>query len=266
MLQRYVQMATEAGVPQAVFPEGGLSTDGRLRPPRLGLLDYMLRAFDPGGERDLVFLPVGINYDRVLEDRSLLRRLDGDGRRRPFYAIARTLGFIAANLWLMLCGRWYRFGYACVNFGRPVSMRDWSARRAVDFRTMPEEARRAEVEAVATHVMREVGSVVPILPVSLVATVFARRQGIAPSELELKWEVYELVRRLERHGAHLYVPRGDLDYAVGVGLRMLTLRRIVLEENGGYRAAPDSGAILAYYANAIEPLVAAAHDGGSAAS
>ena len=72
VLQRYVQMATEAGVPQAVYPEGGLTTDGRLREPKLGLLDYMLKTFDPGGERDLVFIPVGINYDRVLEDRTLL--------------------------------------------------------------------------------------------------------------------------------------------------------------------------------------------------
>src|SRR6478735_1158493 len=64
VLQRYVQMAIEAGVPQAVYPEGGLSTDGRLRPPRLGLLDYMLKSFDPKAERDIVFIPVGINYDR----------------------------------------------------------------------------------------------------------------------------------------------------------------------------------------------------------
>ena len=52
------------------------------------------------------------------------------------------------------------------------------------------------------------------------------------SELELKSEVDELIRRLEAVGAHIYVPRGDLDYAVGVGLRMLTLRRIVTEEDG----------------------------------
>ena len=49
VLERYVAMATAAGVTQAVFPEGGLSRDGRLRPPKLGILDYMLRSFDPAG-------------------------------------------------------------------------------------------------------------------------------------------------------------------------------------------------------------------------
>ena len=45
VLERYIAMATEAGVPQAVFPEGGLTRDGRMREPKLGVLDYMLRGF-----------------------------------------------------------------------------------------------------------------------------------------------------------------------------------------------------------------------------
>ena len=92
VLQRYVQMATEGGVPQAMYPEGGLTTDGRLREPKLGLLDYMLKGFDPAAQRDLVFIPVGINYDRVLEDRSLLRKLDPAARERRPVAQARDPG------------------------------------------------------------------------------------------------------------------------------------------------------------------------------
>ena len=261
VLQRYVQMATEAGVPQAVYPEGGLTVDGRLRPLRLGLLDYMLKSFDPQGERDLVFVPVGINYDRVLEDRTLLAKLGAEAPRRGFiYAACRTIAFVAGNLWLMVTGRWYRLGYACVNFGRPLSMRSWVAERGVDFRSLPESGRHQEVERVAHAVMKTVARIIPVLPVSLVATVFARDSGAGLSELELKSEVYELIRSLQAVGAHIYVPRGDLDYAVGVGLRMLTLRRIVNEEEGLYRGNPADRALLAYYANAIEPLVVEASE------
>src|SRR5688572_28584931 len=60
VLERYIAMATEAGVPQAVFPEGGLTRDGLMREPKLGVLDYMLRGFRLRGERDLVFVPLGI--------------------------------------------------------------------------------------------------------------------------------------------------------------------------------------------------------------
>src|SRR3970282_2871134 len=51
VLERYVAMATEGGVVQAIYPEGGLSRDGALRPPKLGLLDYMTRSFPSQGAR-----------------------------------------------------------------------------------------------------------------------------------------------------------------------------------------------------------------------
>jgi glycerol-3-phosphate O-acyltransferase len=259
VLQRYVQMAVEAGVPQALYPEGGLSTDGRLRLPRLGLLDYMLKAFDPGGERDLVFIPVGLNYDRVLEDRTLLLKLDPAAPRRgALYAVARMAAFLAGNLWLMLTGRWYRFGYACVNFGRPLSMRDYVKRHGVDFRRLEDAARHQEVERVGAQVMEAIARIVPVLPVSLVATVFLDGRGAGWSELEVKSAAYDLILRLEKSGAHVYVPRGDLDYAIGVGLRMLLLRHVVEEQDGLFRASPAEAGLLSYYANAIEPLVAAA--------
>ena len=255
VLQRYVQMAVEAGVPQAVYPEGGLTSDGRLRPPRLGLLDYMLKTFDPEGERDIVFVPVGINYDRVLEDRTLLRKLEAGAPPRGFlYAMGRGLAFAASNAWLAATGRWYRFGYACVNFGRPVSMREHVRRAGVDFRKLDDPARHREVERVAARLMEAIVRVIPVLPVSLVATVFLRNGDAGMSELEVKSSVYDLIMRLEAAGAHIYVPRGDLDYAIGVGLRMLTLRRIVAEREGVYRADPAEAALLSYYANAIEPL------------
>jgi glycerol-3-phosphate O-acyltransferase len=158
----------------------------------------------------------------------------------------------------MLTGRWYRFGYACVNFGTPLSMRDYVGRHGFDFRRLDDAARHREVEGVGAQVMEAIAGIVPVLPVSLVATVFLGNRDAGWSELELKSAAYNLILRLEKAGAHIYVPRGDLDYAIGVGLRMLLLRRIVVEADGLYRASPAELALLSYYANAIEPLVAAA--------
>jgi glycerol-3-phosphate O-acyltransferase len=258
VLQRYVQMATDGGVPQAVYPEGGLSTDGKLRAPKLGLLDYMLKSFSPSAERDLVFIPVGINYDRVLEDRTLLRKLDTTLPRRGFGgAIATMIAFFASNAWLMLTGRWYRYGYACVNFGRPLSMREYVGRKGVDFRALDDDARHQAVGQVGQMLMGAIRDVIPVLPVSLVAMVFVRGPETSLAEIELKSRAYELARRLEAAGAHVYVPRSDLDYAIGVGLRMLTLRNIVREQAGLYQVAEGEQQLIEYYANAIAPLVEA---------
>src|SRR5262249_7362526 len=134
VLERYIAMATEAGVTQAVYPEGGLSRDGLMREPKFGVLDYMLRGFSVDGERDLVFVPLGLNYDRTLEDRTLLLSDDATARRPGrMRAIWNTWRFVRHQAWLMLRSRWHRFGYACVNFGTPVSMREYAATRKLEF-------------------------------------------------------------------------------------------------------------------------------------
>ena len=261
VLQRYVQMASEAGVTQAVFPEGGLTIDGRLRPPRFGLLDYMLKTFDerPGEHRrDLVFIPVGLNYDRVLEDRSQLGKLHREAvRPGPLGAAAITLGFVLRNLWLMVAGGWHRFGYACVNFGPPLSMRQWARERGLHFPALDDAARKAEVGHLAERLMHDIGAVIPVLPVPLVAEILLREPARALSEFELKAAAHARMRELEARGAKLYIPRHDHDYAFGVGLRMLTLRRLVVEEDGLFRAATDQLEMLAYYAGSIAHIDAA---------
>ena len=256
VLERYIAMATEAGVTQAVYPEGGLTRDGALREPRFGVLDYMLRGFHLQGGRDLVFVPLGLNYDRVLEDRTQLLAGDAAAARPGRVAAAlRALRFAGPQLWLLLRSRWHRFGYACVNFGTPVSARAWCASRGIDFEQLPREQRQAEVAALGRHLMDQVGQLIPVLPVPLVATVLLRQGARAIGELELKAAVGTLVRDLESRNARLYLPRGDWDYAVGAGLRMLTLRHLVDEADGLFRARTEQTPLLRYYANSIAHLV-----------
>jgi glycerol-3-phosphate O-acyltransferase len=256
VLERYIVMATEAGVPQAVFPEGGLTRDGRMREPKLGAIDYMMRGFRNDGERDLVFVPLGINYDRVLEDRTLLRALDPEAARRgKLAALGTTFKFALHNLGLMVRSEWHRFGYACVNFGAPVSMREYCRTRNLDFHRLAPEERKREMAALGKHLMDAVGRIVPVLPVPLIATVFVAHGDQAISELELKSEVSQLVEKLTAKGAHVYVPRKDFDYAVNVGLRMLTLRRLVGEREGLYYAQAEELPLLRYYANSIAHLL-----------
>jgi len=250
VLARYVAMATQAGVTQAVFPEGGLSREGKLKPPKLGILDYMLRSFDPAGDRDITFIPVGINYDRTLEDRSFLLELD-PSRERKGSATLNTARFAGKNLSLMARNKWHRFGYACVNFGSPVSARDYLASRRLDLRRLDREERFTHVEGLARELMEAVARVIPVVPVSAVATLFVQNREKAFSELELKAEVLRLFQELEARGAHVYVPRGDQDYAIAVGLRMLTLRHLVTEKDGLFQAHPEELPLLTYYANSI---------------
>ncbi len=258
VLERYVALAVEGGVTQAVFPEGGLSRDGALRPPKLGLIDYMLRAFDPEGPRDLVFVPVGINLDRTLEDRTLLRDLTPEAPRKGFLSASATaLRFLGRNWLLLASNRWHRFGYACVSFGTPLSLRAWCSARAIHPRLLPKEERIARTQEVADTLMEAVARVIPVLPVPLVASVLLEAGARGLTDLELKAACLSLLVRLQAREAMVYVPRSDLDYAISFGLRALTLRHLVLEEEGLLRANPEERTLLTYYANSIAHFGAA---------
>lgn len=258
VLARYVHLATASGVAQAVFPEGGLTRDGSLRPPKLGLLSYMVSGFDPQGARDIVFVPVGLNYDRVLEDRILTAAASTPKGEKPRFAFSPLVvaGFLLKSLWLRIRGAWHRYGYACVSFGNPMSLRAYLGERGVDFRALPPEQRFAEIERLGNRLMHEVGRVVPALPVSLVATVILNGGERGLSAFEVKGAVFELMETLKGEGAHVHIPRQDQEYAVEVGLRMLLMRHLVLLQDGVYRANPKEQALLGFYANAIAHLVA----------
>ena len=255
VLARYVQLATKGGVVQAVYPEGRLSRDGNLAEPRLGILDYMLREFNPETDRDIVFIPVGINYDRVFEDRTLLRERDPEAKQKSRRQIISTMmQYITHSFALRIRGGWHRFGYAIVNFGPPLSMKEYTKKHQINFRKLDKVKRIEEVKRLAQDLMSAVGRVVPVAPVSLISTVFAENPKKHFSDLEIAARVQELIQRLEKNKAHIYIPRSDWTYAIQVGLRMLTLRHIVEIEDDLYHIVPEEIKILQYYANSIHHL------------
>ncbi len=172
VLERYVNLSTRAGVCQAVFPEGGLSRDGKIREAKLGFMDYMLRDYHPDIDRDIVFVPVGINYDRVIEDKSLIRRLDNNAPRRSSWFIVKTsIRFFLKTMMMKRKARWRRFGYASVNFGKPISARDYCLEEDIDFSQLEAGPRFQCIEKLAKNLMQEITHVIPILPVALMAEI-----------------------------------------------------------------------------------------------
>jgi glycerol-3-phosphate O-acyltransferase len=256
VLARYVAMATREGVPQAFFPEGGLSTDGKLREPKFGLLSYMLSGYSQTSGRDVVFIPVGINYDRVMEDRILTQKLEQDSTGRDYsLSIKKSLSFMANLIARRLQGKLYKNGHACVSFGNPLSLNDWMRINKITLEKSTEKQKSKMIEKLGEQLITEVGNVIPVMPVALVASVFKKANAIQMTELEIKSKVFKLISDYEKKGFHVHIPREDHDYAVSTGLRMLTLRHIIREDDDGmFLANPDEKVIIDYYANSIAHL------------
>src|SRR5437868_1986968 len=183
VLRRYLQLITRHGVTQGIFPEGGLTRDGALRAPKVGLLDGLLQlALDPAFDRDLLFVPVGINYDRVLEDEALLA--EKRGREHPPTVPEKLRGALRL-LWIVptrmvfnafraATGRLRRSGYAAVAFGEPIAVRALLARRGhlgpgAAAIPLPDDERRELAKDIARELMDRIARCIPATPVPLVA-------------------------------------------------------------------------------------------------
>lgn len=253
VLERYVNLATRAGVCQAVFLEGGLTRDGRLREPKQGFLDYMLRDYHSDLDRDVVFVPVGINYDRVIEDLSLVRRLDPDASRRSLWFVLRTsFRFVLKTLLMSRRKRWLRFGYASVNFGNPVSVFEFCQQRGIDLSTLDANSRFAYIEELSRQLMDEIAEVVPILPVALMCECVLTRPQDWFSELELKSLAVERMAELQALGAPIKISASACEGVFMAALRMLEGRGFIENKRGMLRASPAALDVLNYYANSIE--------------
>ena len=235
VLARYVQMATRGGVTQAIFPEGGLSVTGALQPPKVGLLSYVLEAYAADPARDIAFVPVAINYDRVLEDNVLIAA-DKRGDRRFGARISVVVWAFFRKFWQRVRGKDTRFGSAAVAFGSPVSLI---------------ESGLTDAEILSTALMERISEVMPVLAVPLMSHVFLRTPRIEVSDL------VEKVRELMAHAPvqNRAIHEDELDAEVQRGLTGLRRRGILRLDQGHWVVENKHEDVLIFYARSIAHLL-----------
>jgi len=258
VLERYVQLITRNGVTQGLFPEGRLSRDGRLGPSKLGLLDYICRTvLDPEFTRDIWFVPVGMNFDRVLEDRTLIRELI-DERDRPgrLTQLGVVVSYVTGNVVRLLTGRLKRYGRAAVTFGTPLSLRHWLTRVPVDMLTWPKESRLPQLEKLAKEMLERIGAIIPVTPVPLAAAALLSFEQTVVGRDALLERMDELRDRLRDVNAKVVRGGARIEDVWDRAWRMLRLRRLVVAEGASLVILPRGRPLLEYYANSIAHLVA----------
>lgn len=257
VLGRYVQLITRNGVTQGIFPEGGLSRDGAIQPARLGLLDHIVRTLrDPGVHGDIWFIPVGINYDRVLEDRVLIReRIVGAPVPGRISQAASAATYLAANVGRTIVGRLRRYGRVAVTFGTPVSTREWLATRPAGVLDLPREERLGHIARLGERMMREIAAIVPVTPVPLAAAALLSFGTDVVRHDRLLERMDEFRDALGRSNAKLV--RGERQVAElwDRAWRMFRLRRLVVRHGADWVILPKERPLLEYYANSIRHLL-----------
>ncbi|WP_341925387.1 1-acyl-sn-glycerol-3-phosphate acyltransferase [Nocardioides psychrotolerans] len=225
--------------------EGGRTRTGKLRPPRMGVLRYLVDAFRANGDDadDAYLVPVSIVYDQQHEVSALSREESG-GTKAPesltwLYRFARAQG--------------RRRGRVHVRFGPPLSLRealaDAGSRAESDDLT-------AVVPRVAFEVAHRINAATPITPSALVTFGLLDNDGRAMTLAETLGVLEPLVAYVRRRQLPL---TADVDLGRPEGLRraLATLVRegVVVEYAGGlepvYAIAPDRQHEAAFYRNTV---------------
>jgi glycerol-3-phosphate O-acyltransferase len=233
VLAKYVHQATQAGVSQAVFPEGRLSLDARLAPPRLGILKYIFDAHQEGG-RDVVFVPVALNYDRLLEDEVLIAAQSG-GRGKFRVKLRRALWGAVKIWWVGRTKRRARYGNAAVRFGDPVTLSQF----------------QGDVQALADGLMGQIAQDMPVLPVPLIAHLLLQADGpLDVTALEIRLE--KAMQRLPE--GNIYLPRRRTNLAVQHSIALLEGRGVLHLGGEKVEIIEEKRQILEFYAASIAHL------------
>jgi len=267
VLSKFVQTITRHGVTQGVFIEGGLTRDGAFQKPKLGMLDYLVSAKrDPEFTAPLFIIPTAVNYDRVLEDRNLTEELLGhEERSTKSEKLRTTFDYLFRSFFRGLFRRFKRYGYAIVTFGEPVSIDDF-AREHPALLCETFEERKAALQALADRVMTEISDAIPVTPVPLVATIFARHNILTDAQ------IYDEIARLrEQWSERPWLLREKTPAEIWKAARqVLELRHLItpveqwrddLFDGGGapvledaWQWSPEQHTLRDYYANSLMPF------------
>lgn len=248
----YLHLMIDRGFPIEYFIEGGRSRSGRMLAPKAGILAMTIQSFVRSRSRPLVFVPVYIGYEKLMEGGSYLDELHG--RPKQSESLTDLLGAVR------LLKR--NFGKVHVNFGPPLELAEFLDAQHPAWREESVDPQaswlRGAVGATATALARGINAVAVVNPVNLLAVTLLSTPKHA-ADLRLLQRQIEHVQYLlaETPYAESVVP-----CALSAGEVIDYVRGLALVENHPHplgdmvRASEQQAALLAYFRNNILHLLA----------
>lgn len=177
----YVAELVSKGVAIEYFVEGGRSRTGRLLKPKPGMVSMTIRGFLKYRKKPVVFVPVYIGYEKLLETKAYQAELSGEDKKsETFINSVRSILSIRGN-----------FGKVAANFGRPIFLDDVLDQEQPSWQedTYDDAARpdwvRSSVGSVSGLIASHINQAAKVNAVTLVSTVLLAtpKQSMDESEL-----------------------------------------------------------------------------------
>jgi len=231
-LRGFINTLVQRRFHQEFFIEGGRSRSGKLLPPRYGILNYIVDGARRADIGEVLFIPVSIAYDQILELAEYVRQNLGDEKE------AESFVFLLRQI---RAARARKLGRIHVRFAEPISLREYLDRSGDD---------RLVVEKLAFRISNEINAVTPLTPASLACSVLLGAGKRALGESDFLAQAARLVEYAQERG---------IDMTAEVANGAESALRCAAEALAGT-------GIIERYAGGVEPVYYVTEKGRHAAS
>jgi glycerol-3-phosphate O-acyltransferase len=207
VFNEYLHTLFSRGFPVEYFIEGGRSRTGRMLQPKTGMLAITLRSYLRSSRLPIVFIPVYIGYERVLEGRTYLGELRGSSKKKEsIFDLFKV--FSALKL---------RFGSVAVNFGEPIRLSEFLEHEQPGWRSQelaPQfrpEWLNDTTNHLAQKISRHLNDAAAVNPVNLVALVLlsTNRLAMDAPSLARTLDLFLALLRQVPYSPQTTLPEGD---------------------------------------------------------
>lgn len=175
VLRRYIAVLLNEHYNLEFFIEGARSRNGKLAPPKFGILKMIVESFLSGDiQRDVQIVPVSITYDKVTEDKAHKRELEGGEKIPESMANAVKSSKVLFK----------KHGKVMLRFSTAISL-DYFMRELNVDRSDSTSVRRG-VQKLAFEVCHRINEKIPVTALGLVCGIFLAKPGNALSKSELE--------------------------------------------------------------------------------
>jgi glycerol-3-phosphate O-acyltransferase len=250
VFREYLHLLTSRGFPVEYFIEGGRSRSGRTLAPRTGLLGMTVRSYLRDHSRPLIFVPVYVGYEKLIEGDSFVSELEG----RPKHG---------ESIWgLLRMARRIRreFGRVHVNIGEPIALADFLDRQHPDWSVAATGQAEAEwvgatVRTLADETVRRINAAAVVNPVNLAGLALLAAPKHCLDEVVLH-RLIDHLSGLLQVTATVGEDLGGASSVVAYATRLGMLETLNHPLGNLVRVVAGQGVLLSYFRNNVLHLLA----------
>ena len=257
VFSEYVGQLMAGGYSIEYFIEGGRSRTGRLLKPKGGMIAMTVRGFLRQPRKPVLFQPIYIGYEKLMEGNSYLDELTGRPKEKE-------------SIWGLIWGipkvLKSNYGQVVVNFGEPIALNDVLAQQAPEWdgKPVPEDVKPAWLGGTVDHLARviqeRVNGAADVNPINLLALALlstpkhAMGEADLTAQIELSKKVLEEMPYSDRITVTPHSPERIIGHAEEIGV----LQRISHPLGDVLTVSGDNAVLLSYFRNNVLHLFTAA--------